>query len=57
MPFSLNGVCPAGWLAHRPPDEVRTLEAVLRRLSQGRQSTLFWVGRSSVRTVSSSAHR
>lgn len=29
------GIASAGWLAQRPPDEVRTLEAVLRRLSQG----------------------
>jgi len=29
------GIAAAGWLAHRPPEEVRTLDAVLRRLSHG----------------------
>lgn len=43
-----GGIATAGWLAHRPPEEVRTLDAVLRRLSQGNdlghQPLSFMVG-------------
>ena len=42
------GIAGAGWLAHRPPAEVRTLEGVLRRLAQGNdlgpQPLTFMVG-------------
>lgn len=42
------GIAAAGWLALRPPAEVRTLEAVMRRLSHGndlgRQPLFFMVG-------------
>jgi hypothetical protein len=42
------GIAGAGWLAHRPPEEVRTLDAVLRRLAQandlGQQPLAFMVG-------------
>lgn len=42
-----GGIATAVWWAHRPPDEVRTLESVLRRLSRGndlgRQPLTFMV--------------
>lgn len=42
------GIATTGWFAQRPPEEVRTLEAVLRRLAQGndlgQQPLTFMVG-------------